>query len=136
MHAHALLLINASIQQEFAIGAHTCKICYLEVAGKDFIFLSCGDCYCSECLSQFVGTFVQEGSLDSIICPNLECRAPLLPTGTCLNYTGRWYNINWCTSTFRYKEQYRRTTIPALRSTGASERTRKNGRFHTAMPEV
>eukprot|EP00026_Physarum_polycephalum_P007108 Phypoly_transcript_07162.p1 GENE.Phypoly_transcript_07162~~Phypoly_transcript_07162.p1 ORF type:complete len:506 (+),score=42.65 Phypoly_transcript_07162:109-1626(+) len=68
------------IRKEFVFQEHTCRICYTESPGKDFLHLACGDSYCRDCLTEFVGTFVKEGTIESLICPNTECRAPLLPT--------------------------------------------------------
>jgi hypothetical protein len=46
--------------------------------GDRFFFLQgCGHCFCTECLHQLVTNAIESGRVDSIICSDAKCKAPI-----------------------------------------------------------
>ena len=62
-------------QKEFLRSFHSCSICLTEKRGSDCITLSwCLHVFCLECLKDYFSLHITEGSLESVKCPDLDCR--------------------------------------------------------------
>ncbi|KAJ2375049.1 hypothetical protein IW150_002763 [Coemansia sp. RSA 2607] len=61
-------------RKEFEAQSYTCAICIEEQSGKHCLQLSCGHIFCRNCLSSYLGILIEEGSVNQLQCPDMQCR--------------------------------------------------------------
>ncbi|PRD22728.1 UNVERIFIED_CONTAM: Rnf14 [Trichonephila clavipes] len=55
--------------------SHVCEICYSTKEGSEFvIFRTCKHFFCNECMKSFFEVQIQEGNVNSLHCPEGECK--------------------------------------------------------------
>ncbi|KAJ2780040.1 hypothetical protein GGI15_003679 [Coemansia interrupta] len=104
-------------RRQFELQSYTCAICIEDQSGKHCIRLSCGHVFCRSCLSSYLGILIDDGSVNQLRCPDVQCRKSpsaqitdaemdeLLTTEQVLRYRrlyeqrkvdGDWTRYAWC----------------------------------------
>merc|ERR1719162_806910 len=70
-------LDNTCNSGHFMSQLQSCGICLDERLGSEFIVLGCRHAYCADCIGQFLAVHINEGSINHIKCPTMDCGAQI-----------------------------------------------------------
>ncbi|XP_070563152.1 E3 ubiquitin-protein ligase RNF14-like isoform X2 [Ptychodera flava] len=66
--------------EKFQKENHDCGVCFDNRPGKEFYLLNnCLHHFCHDCLASYCDTHVSEGTVQLLLCPDIDCKNPLPP---------------------------------------------------------
>lgn len=68
------------IEKAFNNSYHTCDICFDDKSGSDCVqFQPCQHVNCKDCVSNYLMVLIDDGKVNSIVCPSQDCTSQILP---------------------------------------------------------
>lgn len=64
---------DSSATLRFSNSSYSCSICLSSLKGSRCVLLQCTHVFCRECLQDFWGLCIKEGSVERVVCPEPSC---------------------------------------------------------------
>lgn len=79
-------------EEEFAQSEQECGICFTQQAGSLFLRLRpCKHHFCRICVNEYCRTYIKEGNVLNLICPETDCKSEIPPPMVTANLTPEEY---------------------------------------------